>query len=171
MTTTSTSITGCTPDKNTVGTIQSPQGSEVTSVQPVTPTPSVPPTTAKEVLTTVVDAKVAPKKMMIYDESAWANSLWVKADQKDISVAERSEAKKKLAGAIVHRIQETGECRLRCFGAHSIAKAVMASTIARGTLATYGYDLFLLPCFIDGQFDDKAMTGSGFIVVVSENEK
>jgi len=93
----------------------------------------------------------------------------VKADPKDLSREASAEAKKALAGAIVHRISEKGECRLRAFGAHAVAKANWSLLIARGTMATYGHDMYWYAAGIKGSgFSNKPdMSGLGFITVIA----
>ena len=111
----------------------------------------------------------APRTVHNYDDGLWEDALWVKADPKDLSREEAAKAKKKLAGAIVHRISEKGECRLRAFGAHAIMKANWALLIARGTLATYGHDMYWFARPIGGSgFGEKTdMGGLGFITAIA----
>ena len=111
----------------------------------------------------------APRTVRNYDDGLWEDALWVKADPKDIKREDAAMAKKRLAGAIVHRISEKGECRLRAFGAHATMKATWALLIARGTLATYGHDMYWFSCPIGGTgFGEKVdMGGLGFVTVLS----
>lgn len=107
-----------------------------------------------------------------FDSTAWADALWVKADPQGCPANIRAENKRKLAGAIANTLKSTGRCRLRAFGPHAEHKANWALTIARGILATYGYDIYWYACSIDGDVNSdtqKPIKGLGFIVVFAES--
>ncbi len=102
-------------------------------------------------------------------ESLFTDALWVKSDREELSETERSEAKKRLADDIVRRIQKSGECHLRCLGARSLYKAVLALTLARGIFTTCGDELCWLTHFISCNGGGKTMTGIGIIAVSGES--
>jgi len=141
-----------------------------TDSAPPSPTPSSPsptPPSPTDVSTARRGSPSVLSKTGSFDEESWTDALWVKADPIDISKEERAEAKRKLAGAIVHRIKDKGECRLRAFGAHACFKTDFCLVMARSTLAGYGYDLYWFCCFIDSKMGNETMTGLGYITAIA----
>jgi stage V sporulation protein S len=94
--------------------------------------------------------------------------LKVTADQKDIDPQERRLKVRKLAGAISHALEENRECILRCFGNASIAKACKALAIARGFVATRGFDAYVFNDFIVTKMGDNERTGISFYCFSNE---
>ena len=115
----------------------------------------------------VVPALTAKSQPKPFDDASWEGALKVKAVPKGASQEASAAAKKALAGAIVHRIREKGECRLRAFGAFSYAQADWSLMLARGILATYGYDMYWFCCKIEGEGFDHEMSGLGYITVIA----
>jgi stage V sporulation protein S len=70
------------------------------------------------------------------------------ADSMELRVAGGSPAAK-VAGAIVKYMQEGKDVSLVSMGAGAVNQAVKAVAIARGMGASYGWDLKVIPCFVD----------------------
>jgi len=94
--------------------------------------------------------------------------LKVKADAQDSTDDERRASLKKLAGAIAHSLRQSGEVRVRCFGNACIGKAAKAATMARGLVAVHGYDLYMVPYYINADMDGVDKKGIGFICFTNE---
>ena len=114
------------------------------------------------------DANKADKN--VAQGEAKSTVLRVKADQRGISPVERRWAVKKLAAAITHEVAEHGEVEMRAFGAQAVYKAVKALAIARGYVATQGYDLYNVNAFADAEMGGIVKTGIKFICFVSKNK-
>jgi len=91
--------------------------------------------------------------------------LWVKSDRPDVSDGERKSAVRKLAGSIAHNLREQGRVVVRCFGNACLGKASKAMAVARGMVAVNGYDLFMVPRFIQAEMAGQTKTGIAFDVI------
>lgn len=96
--------------------------------------------------------------------------LKVKGDPKDISPDERKRKVKSLAGAITHGVRKNGEVTVRAFGPIAVYKAVKALAIARGLVATQGFDLYCAPAYADAIMGGQKKTGIKFMCFISKNE-
>lgn len=105
------------------------------------------------------------------DDETKGTVLKVKGDPKDISPADRKKRVKNLAGAITHGVRKHGEIVVRAFGPMAVYKAVKALAIARGYVATQGYDLYCAPAYANAQMGGQEKTGIKFLCFVSKNEK
>lgn len=97
--------------------------------------------------------------------------LKVKGDPKDLPALERKKRVKNLAGAITHGVRKHGEIVVRAFGPMAVYKAVKALAIARGYIATQGYDLYVAPAYTSAIMGGQEKTGIKFLCFVSKNEK
>jgi stage V sporulation protein S len=95
--------------------------------------------------------------------------LRVKGDPKDIDPEERRKKVKNLAGAIMHGVRKNGEVVVRAFGPMAVYKAVKAMAIARGLVATQGYDLYCVPAYTDAKMGGETKTGIKFLCFISKN--
>lgn len=96
------------------------------------------------------------------------NVLKVKADDPNATDEDRKVALKKLAGAIAHSLRQHGEVKVRGFGNACIGKAAKAAAIARGMVAVHGFDLYLVPHFINAEMGDVTKTGICFTCFTNE---
>ncbi len=69
-----------------------------------------------------------------------------------------------VAGAIAGFIKEEGEVDLQGIGAGAVNQATKAIAIARGYVASNGYDLICIPAFVDVEIDGKTRTAIRFTV-------
>lgn len=69
-----------------------------------------------------------------------------------------------VAGAIAGFIKEEGEVDLQGIGAGAVNQATKAIAIARGYVASNGYDLICIPAFVDVEIDGKKRTAIRFTV-------
>ncbi len=69
-----------------------------------------------------------------------------------------------VAGAIAGFIQEEGEVQLQGIGAGAVNQTTKAIAIARGYVASNGYDLISIPAFVDVEIDGKERTAIRFTV-------
>jgi len=69
-----------------------------------------------------------------------------------------------VAGAIAGFIKEEGEVDLQGIGAGAVNQATKAIAIARGYVASNGYDLICVPAFVDVEIDGKQRTAIRFTV-------
>ncbi len=70
----------------------------------------------------------------------------------------------KVAGAIVKYMQEGYEVSLVAMGAGAVNQAVKAISIARGMASPYGWNLYVIPGFIDEQVGGSSKTAIKFFV-------
>ena len=69
-----------------------------------------------------------------------------------------------VAGAIAGIIREKGKCDMQAVGAGAVNQAVKAVAIARGYLAPQGYDLWVVPAFIDIEMQGEERTAIAFAI-------
>lgn len=69
-----------------------------------------------------------------------------------------------VAGAIAGFIKEEGEVELQGIGAGAVNQATKAIAIARGYVASNGYDLVSIPAFVDVEIDGEERTAIRFTV-------
>lgn len=69
-----------------------------------------------------------------------------------------------VAGAIAGFIKEEGEVELQGIGAGAVNQATKAIAIARGYVASNGFDLICIPAFVDVEIDGEERTAIKFTV-------
>jgi stage V sporulation protein S len=69
-----------------------------------------------------------------------------------------------VAGAIAGVVRENKHAEVQAIGASAINQAVKAMALARGYLAGDGYDIIVIPEFVDVQIEDKVRTAIKFRV-------
>jgi len=69
-----------------------------------------------------------------------------------------------VAGAIAGVVRENKRAEVQAIGASAINQAVKAMALARGYLANDGYDIIVIPEFVDVQIEDKVRTAIKFTV-------
>jgi stage V sporulation protein S len=69
-----------------------------------------------------------------------------------------------VAGAIAGVVRENKRAEVQAIGASAINQAVKAIALARGYLANDGYDIIVIPEFVDVQIEDKVRTAIKFTV-------
>jgi stage V sporulation protein S len=69
-----------------------------------------------------------------------------------------------VAGAIAGVIRENKHAEVQAIGASAINQAVKAMALARGYLSGDGYDIIVIPEFVDVQIEDKIRTAIKFTV-------
>jgi stage V sporulation protein S len=69
-----------------------------------------------------------------------------------------------VAGAIAGVVRENKRAEVQAIGASAINQAVKAMALARGYLANDGYDIIIIPEFVDVQIEDKVRTAIKFTV-------
>jgi stage V sporulation protein S len=69
-----------------------------------------------------------------------------------------------VAGAIAGVVRENKHAEVQAIGASAINQAVKAMALARGYLAGDGFDIVVIPEFVDVQIDDKVRTAIKFRV-------
>lgn len=69
-----------------------------------------------------------------------------------------------MAGAIAGFIKEDGMVELQGIGAGAVNQATKAIAIARGYVASNGYDLICVPAFVDVEIDGEERTAIRFTV-------
>jgi stage V sporulation protein S len=69
-----------------------------------------------------------------------------------------------VAGAIAGVVRENKHAEVQAIGASAINQAVKAMALARGYLAGDGYDIIVIPEFVDVQIEDKVRTAIKFTV-------
>ena len=102
------------------------------------------------------------------DGKKFSNVLKVKADSRDATDEERSDAAHRLAGAIAHGLRQFGEIEVRCIGFAATFKGAKCLAIASGLVATKGFDLYCRPHFIIADIGGKEITGISFLTVTSQ---
>jgi len=69
-----------------------------------------------------------------------------------------------VAGAIAGVVRENKRAEVQAIGASAINQAVKALALARGYLSNDGYDIIVIPEFVDVQIEDKVRTAIKFTV-------
>ena len=69
-----------------------------------------------------------------------------------------------VAGAIAGVVRENKHAEVQAIGASAINQAVKAMALARGYLASDGFDIIVIPEFVDVQIEDKIRTAIKFTV-------
>jgi stage V sporulation protein S len=69
-----------------------------------------------------------------------------------------------VAGAIAGVVRENKRAEVQAIGASAINQAVKAMALARGYLAGDGFDIVVIPEFVDVQIEDKIRTAIKFTV-------
>ncbi len=69
-----------------------------------------------------------------------------------------------VAGAIAGVVRENKRAEVQAIGASAINQAVKAMALARGYLTNDGYDIIVIPEFVDVQIEDKVRTAIKFTV-------
>lgn len=69
-----------------------------------------------------------------------------------------------VAGAIAGVVRENKRAEVQAIGASAINQAVKAMALARGYLINDGYDIIIIPEFVDVQIEDKVRTAIKFTV-------
>ena len=69
-----------------------------------------------------------------------------------------------VAGAIAGVVRENKRAEVQAIGASAINQAVKAMALARGYLANDGFDIIIIPEFVDVQIEDKVRTAIKFTV-------
>jgi stage V sporulation protein S len=69
-----------------------------------------------------------------------------------------------VAGAIAGVVRENKRAEVQAIGASAINQAVKAMALARGYLINDGYDIIVIPEFVDVQIEDKIRTAIKFTV-------
>lgn len=69
-----------------------------------------------------------------------------------------------VAGAIAGVVRENKRAEVQAIGASAINQAVKALALARGYLANDGFDIIVIPEFVDVQIEDKVRTAIKFTV-------
>jgi stage V sporulation protein S len=69
-----------------------------------------------------------------------------------------------VAGAIAGVVRENKHAEVQAIGASAINQAVKAMALARGYLAGDGFDIIVIPEFVDVQIEDKIRTAIKFTV-------
>lgn len=75
-----------------------------------------------------------------------------------------SSASKPLASSIKHALMEGNTVVLSAIGASAVNQAFKACIIARGYVATSGYDLTIRPAFSETVIDGETRTVARFII-------
>ena len=69
-----------------------------------------------------------------------------------------------VAGAIAGVFREHKRAEVQAIGASAINQAVKAMALARSYLSNDGYNIIIIPEFVDVQIDDKVRTAIKFTV-------
>lgn len=69
-----------------------------------------------------------------------------------------------VAGAIAEMMKRNRKVELQAIGAGAINQAVKAIAIARGYVASLGFNLVCIPAFADVKVEEEDRTGIKFIV-------
>ena len=69
-----------------------------------------------------------------------------------------------VAGAIAGVVREYKRAEVQAIGASAINQAVKAMALARSYLSNDGYDIIIIPEFVDVQIEDKIRTAIKFTV-------
>ena len=74
-----------------------------------------------------------------------------------IRVSSRSQPSK-VAGALTSLLREHPQVQIQVIGAASLNQAMKAIAIARGYVATGGFEIYCIPSFFDVVIDENVMT-------------
>jgi stage V sporulation protein S len=69
-----------------------------------------------------------------------------------------------VAGAIAGVVRENKRAEVQAIGASAINQAVKAMALARSYLSNDGFDIIIIPEFVDVQIEDKIRTAIKFTV-------
>ena len=69
-----------------------------------------------------------------------------------------------VAGAIAGVVRENKRAEVQAIGESAINQAVKAMALARGYLINDGYDIIIIPEFVDVQIEEKVRTAIKFTV-------
>ena len=69
-----------------------------------------------------------------------------------------------VAGAIAGVVRENKRAEVQAIGASAINQAVKAMALARSYLSNDGFDIIVIPEFVDVQIEDKVRTAIKFTV-------
>jgi len=69
-----------------------------------------------------------------------------------------------VAGAIAGVFRENKKAEVQAIGANAVNQAVKAMALARSYLSNDGYDIIIIPEFVDVQIEDKVRTAIKFSV-------
>jgi stage V sporulation protein S len=69
-----------------------------------------------------------------------------------------------VAGAIAGVVREKKKAEVQAIGASAINQAVKAMALARSYLSNDGYNIIIIPEFVDVQIEDKIRTAIKFTV-------
>jgi stage V sporulation protein S len=69
-----------------------------------------------------------------------------------------------VAGAIAGVVRENKKAEVQAIGASAINQAVKAMALARSYLSNDGYNIIVIPEFVDVQIEDKIRTAIKFTV-------
>jgi stage V sporulation protein S len=69
-----------------------------------------------------------------------------------------------VAGAIAGVVRENKRAEVQAIGASAINQAVKAMALARSYLSNDGFDIIIIPEFVDVQIEDKIRTAIKFSV-------
>jgi len=70
----------------------------------------------------------------------------------------------KVAGALAGSIREDGRAELQTIGAGSLNQAIKAVAIARGFVASEGFDLICSPAFTEVEIDGEQRTAIRLLI-------
>lgn len=83
--------------------------------------------------------------------------------QETLKVAAHSSVKK-VANVLAVTVQENGFGELQAIGAGAVNQATKAVVVARGLLATMGYEITCVPAFMNVEIEGNERTAIKFIV-------
>ena len=69
-----------------------------------------------------------------------------------------------VSGALAGTVRETGGAEIQAIGAGALNQAIKAVAISRGFLAPQGYDMVVVPAFIDVELNGEVRTAIKLIV-------
>jgi stage V sporulation protein S len=69
-----------------------------------------------------------------------------------------------IAGAIAGTIRDEGRAEVHAIGAGAVNQAVKAVAVARRFLETEGYDIILVPAFVNVEIADQTKSALKFVV-------
>ena len=69
-----------------------------------------------------------------------------------------------IAGAIAGTIRDQGRAEVHAIGAGAVNQAVKAVAVARRFLETEGYDIVLIPAFVNVEIADQTKSALKFVV-------
>jgi len=69
-----------------------------------------------------------------------------------------------IAGAIAGTIRDQGRAEIHAIGAGAVNQAVKAVAVARRFLETEGYDIVLVPAFVNVEIADQTKSALKFVI-------